>query len=105
MKHDYGNYSIAAPVIKDHLGAIEDAAGSMRVSETLVSSLLGDIDGMQGIARRQKERPGSVSAEAVNDRLDALWALTHSISERLKNDIILLEAVIDQQPANQLKAA
>lgn len=60
---------------------------------------------MQDIARRQKERPGSVDPEAVNSRLATLWALALSIDERMKNDIILLEAVIDQQPDNQRQAA
>jgi hypothetical protein len=102
MEHKYGNYSVPAPTIEDHFGAVEDAMGGLRVSHSLVASLVESVDHLQAMARMQKI--GTIDPNAVGSRLEALWALAISIEERMK-DIILLEAVVDQQPQQQLKAA
>lgn len=94
--HNYASHQVAAPVITHAEMATEDCAGDLTTTHTLMSSLLGDIEGMQQIARQSKERPGSIDPQAVNARLDALWALAETIDARLKNSIILLNAIINK---------
>lgn len=96
MKHDYVHFSIPAPIIKDAGGSVEDEAGSLRVTYQLQTALLGDIEGLQEIARRLRDQPGTIDPQAHEGRIEALWALAQTIDERLKADIILLDAVSDK---------
>lgn len=101
MEHKYGSYSIAAPTIKDPMGAVEDVSGGLRTTKTLTGSLLGDVEGMIDLAREAKERPGSISPDAVEGRLDAAWALAQAVDERLMDSIILLDAIVDHHNEHQ----
>jgi hypothetical protein len=82
--------------INSAAGTVEDVAGSLSTTQTLVGTLIGRIEGAQEIARRQRETPASISAEALDYRLDELWALAAAIDERLRNDNAVLNAITDQ---------
>lgn len=95
------NFQQPSPIINDVVGTIEDVAGDMTTSKTLLGSLIGEIENMQGIARQMKERPDSVSPDAVVSRLDDLWALGEAIDQRLRNNLTVLYAIVEKRNNEQ----
>jgi hypothetical protein len=95
------NFHQPSPVINDVVGTIEDVAGDMTTSKTLLGSLIGEIENMQGLARQMKQQPDSVSPDAVAGRLDDLWALGEAIDQRLRQNLVLLYAIVNKRNAEQ----
>lgn len=99
MRHIYASYEIPAPVIKEPATVVEDVAGNLTSTHTLICSLIGDIENLQDIGRRMTENPASICADAWKARLEGIWALGNAIDGRLKDDIILLYALVDHSNA------
>lgn len=95
MGHDYATHCIPKPIIKEGETITEDVAGNLTTTRTLVGTLIGQIEGLQDIARRMKERPDSISPDAWKGRIEEMWALGETVSSRLNDDIALLYAQVE----------
>lgn len=84
-------------LIKDAQTAVEDVAGSIHTTSSLMDSLIGDIERMQHYAHEAEKSPASVSPSAVANQLPGLWALAAAISERLESSKAILDAITDQR--------
>lgn len=96
-EHSYGNFSIPAPAIRDPFGAVEDATGELTVTHQVASHLLGEIERAIDLPRQLEKCPGSMAPEVLSYRLATLQTLASVVDQRLKDGIILLYAVIDNQ--------
>lgn len=93
MKHEYTSYAIPAPTIKDRNGALEDARGGLGTTHDLLDILICKIESLQDLVSKSN---GGLN-EAIALYLGQTWSQAQAISDRIKNDIILIDAIVDSQ--------
>ena len=86
MQHRYPSHTIPAPIITEPGTAVEDTAGALSTTMTLASVMTDRVEALQH----------ALASAAPMPDLAALWALADTLEQRLKDSIILLNAVADQ---------
>lgn len=98
MDHNYPSYSIPAPLIKDGAHALGDAIGDLTTTHTLIELMQAQVERLQDISRQSDIPASGLLPIYIQPGLASLWSFIEAIELRVRDSIILLQAIEEHEP-------